>query len=69
MRGQGLLDDEIKQKLDNLTTQKKEEIEKLAKENIKASLGEFSNKNKFKDRFNLTDNDSQFNSEIAGDIY
>lgn len=68
MRGQGLPDDEIKQKIDNLIKQKQDEIEKLAKENIKASLGELSNKNILLERFNFMNNYSGFTSGIAGDI-
>lgn len=67
LKGKGLLSEEIDNKIQDITKEKATEIYQLARENIKASLGEFSNKNKLVERFNITNN-LDFTSGIAGDI-
>ncbi len=69
LKGQGLIEEKIEEKIKNIIKEKESEIYRLVKENIKASLGEFSNKNKLLERLNLiNNNNSEFTSGIAGGI-
>ncbi|WP_017295183.1 DNA sulfur modification protein DndB [Geminocystis herdmanii] len=65
---QNLSKEEIDNRINNFIKEKQTEIQLLARENIKASLGEFSNKNKLLERLNIINNNLKFTSGIAGDI-
>ena len=68
LKGQGLLTEDIETKINEMKKEKQTEIQQLAKENIKASLGELSNKNKLLERLNIIDNNLGFTSGIASGI-
>lgn len=68
LKGQGLLQEEIENSINNLIKEKQTEIEQLTKENINKSLGELSNKNKLLERLNIMDNNLEFISGIATGI-
>ncbi|MGY6530124.1 MAG: DNA sulfur modification protein DndB [Cyanobacterium sp.] len=53
LKGQGLLEEDIEKQMVTIIKTKEIEVEKLAKENIKASLGELTDKSKMLSRFNL----------------
>lgn len=54
-KGEGLSKEEIELKIEEQKKEKQKEIEESARENIRASLGELSDKNRLLERFNIRD--------------
>ena len=68
LKGQGLLDENIETQVATIIKTKQIEVEKLAKENIKASLGELADKNKILVRLTTNHNKTEYNSGFVTGI-